>query len=303
MISFSVVICTRNRAAMLPSALQSALGQSFPASRYEILVVDNAPLDRTRPLVQAACSDLNIRLIDEPRVGVAAARNAGWRAATGEVVAYLDDDCLADRQWLERLETRFDAGPAAAVGGRVSLLWESPRPSWLTADLLQYVSLVDLGNEPRAIRATEWLSGGNLAIRREFLQSLGGFREDLGRRGKRLTAEEETDFLRRAMRSGLACVYDPCVLVFHHVQRHRLKREWFLRRSFWGGFSLGRAEKIRTARSLFAMGMPQIIDAVAGRRPLSVVCGAVKAMGYVVGATSLLVGRPSHRRGSPPFSL
>lgn len=236
----SVIICTWNRASFLKDALRSVLDQDLPRDRYEIIVVDNASTDDTASVIgNLNAAGAGIVSLRESRLGVAYARNAGWRAAGGEIVVFFDDDCLAPRDWLRQLTHAMDRAPASVgcVGGPVRAVWPRPRPTWLSDALLSYLGMQDLGGVARGIAPGEWLCSNNLAVRRTALESVGGFPEDLGRRGARLVDGAETETERRLMRAGLECRYDPVPWVEHRVEPERLRWRWFLRRAFWGGAS------------------------------------------------------------------
>jgi hypothetical protein len=108
----SVVVCSYNGAATLDQCLRS-LGQlDYPD--YEVIVVDDGSTDRTREILR---DHLQVRAIHQPNLGLSAARNAGLRAATGSVIAYIDSDCYADPDWLTHLVHRLATSSAAGVGG------------------------------------------------------------------------------------------------------------------------------------------------------------------------------------------
>src|SRR5512133_2849807 len=103
-IEVSIVIPTRGRPDLLVRCLGAVLDQDFDASAYEVVVADDGPDDATRAAVNqvARCSRVPIRYVIVPgrSHGPAAARNAGWRAATGRILAFTDDDCVPARSWL-----------------------------------------------------------------------------------------------------------------------------------------------------------------------------------------------------------
>jgi len=101
----SVVVCTHNRATLLGQALESLVGQTLNAARYEIIVVNNCSTDDTPGIVERFKGSRTIpllRSVDEPALGLGHARNRGWQVAQGEYVAFMDDDARADSHWLEQ---------------------------------------------------------------------------------------------------------------------------------------------------------------------------------------------------------
>ena len=99
----SVIVCAHNEAGYLAACLHSLLAQSRPPD--EIIVVNNASTDATGDV---AARVPGVRVIDEPRRGLVVARDTGRRAATGDILVYVDADCRAPLQWLERIERRFE---------------------------------------------------------------------------------------------------------------------------------------------------------------------------------------------------
>jgi len=117
--SISVVVITRNRAEWLKEALDSLTRQSRKPD--EVVVVDNASEDHTGDVIRAFADKLDIKYVYEPVRGIPRARNAGVRNAVGDIIAFIDDDCVADRDWLKYIEIPFVKDPnVGVVGGEVS---------------------------------------------------------------------------------------------------------------------------------------------------------------------------------------
>jgi len=117
-LSVSVIIVTRNRAELLRRALGSLVEQERQAD--QVVVVDNASSDDTPSVVRSFADKLNLTLVREKTVGISHARNAALRCCRGDIVASLDDDCVADRRWLAELEIPFLKDPRiGAVGGSI----------------------------------------------------------------------------------------------------------------------------------------------------------------------------------------
>lgn len=238
MVRITAAICTFNRYALLERAVESLWRQSLPAEEFRILVVDNSP-------DQAAARAFGERYAGRPALdywvepvpGIANARNVAVRRAEGEFVAFLDDDMQAPPNWLAEILAVFARQPpeTAAVGGKVLPLWEVPRPPWLADSLLAFLSMVDYGETERETGSEEWLSGGNLTLRRGAVEAIGGFRRDLGRSGAglNLMSNEEVDLLTRLRAAGHRIVYAPSVTGEHFVPAERLTRAWFRRRVAW----------------------------------------------------------------------
>lgn len=260
----SAIVCTHGRPALVSLAVASLVGQTLSQADYEIVVVDNNPLIAQGPwIAQDSCAARgagvpqalaafaevpNLRYLHEPTLGLAPARNAGWRAARGEFVAYLDDDAIAAPGWLTAILEVFDARhpQPGAVGGPVVPRWAAAPPAWLAPELWPNLSLVDWSDRPCDLGADRWLPGCNMALPRARLAEIGGFPVALGRRGGRLFGMEDTFVQARLRQAGLAIAFDPAVRVTHLVPADRLRPAWFHRRAFWNGVSLARARLIES---------------------------------------------------------
>jgi GT2 family glycosyltransferase len=237
--ALSIVICTRNRAALLRDCLASLGRQSVPARDFEVIVVDNGSTDATPDRVREFESSLSIRRMDEPRLGLSYARNTGWRAAQADYVAFLDDDAEACDEWASAAIAAIKTlSPAPdAMAGSISLKWETPRPSWLSDALLGPLGHLWWGDQPLLMKPDQKMVGANCCFRRAVLQDLGGFSEDLGRKGSLLLSGEETELQDRLVSLEKRIWYCPGMAVRHFVPRARMAPAWFYKRYFWGGVS------------------------------------------------------------------
>ncbi|TDI99034.1 MAG: glycosyltransferase, partial [Deltaproteobacteria bacterium] len=143
----SVVVCTYRNPGLLEKTLASLLNQTLDSARYEVIVVDNNSNDSTPDVVARFPS---VRYVFEPEQGLSAARNAGIRAASSDIIAFIDDDAEADPGWLQALLEVYDSVPnALAVGGKADPIWDAPPPSWLDENYHRPLSLIDWGSEIR----------------------------------------------------------------------------------------------------------------------------------------------------------
>lgn len=118
-LSISVAIITFNRAEWLKDALMSLTRQTRIPD--EVIVVDNGSKDRTKDVVLSFRDRLNIKYVYEPIRGIPHARNAAIKNATGDIIASIDDDCIADENWLKQIEIPFIKDPnIGVVGGNVT---------------------------------------------------------------------------------------------------------------------------------------------------------------------------------------
>ena len=118
MTTFSVVICTYQRADLLKTALQSLCQQSLDCAEYEVIVIDNNSTDHTQAIAEAFVNRLpNFKYHLEPNQGLSHARNRGWREAQGTYVAYIDDECKVPGRWLEAAKRLVDERNPGVLGG------------------------------------------------------------------------------------------------------------------------------------------------------------------------------------------
>lgn len=200
----SVVVPTFRRPALLDGCLQSLLAQDFPPTAYEVIVVDDGCEEATRRLVESesararACG-VALRYLAAPvaRRGPAAARNLGWQAARGPLIAFTDDDCRPAAGWLEQGAAALADGAAGASGRVVVPL--PPRPSDYERDVA--------GLE-RSLFVT-----ANCFYRRSALQAAGGFDERFA-----IPWREDSDLYFRLLRRGERLVPAPDAVVVHPVR-------------------------------------------------------------------------------------
>ena len=238
MIPASVVICTHNRAQVVGAAVAHALEEARAADS-EVLVVDNASTDATPEVLARAGTDAALRVVQEPELGLSAARNRGLAEARGAVVAYLDDDALPRPGWLAALLAPYADARVACVGGRIVLRFPGPPPAWLAPSLHGSFSEFDLGASPRRLRYREddYPYGANISFRAETARAAGGFSTLVGPLGRHQLVFDETDLCFRLDQAGWEIRYAPDAVVDHLVLPERLTPEWLLQRHRTGGES------------------------------------------------------------------
>ena len=235
----SITIQTHDRAEELKRTLETLLlVDTAGAARHEIMVVDNNSSDHTIAIVTQMAHRFKgaLRYVKETKQGLSHARNRAIAESRFDVVGFLDDDVDVDREWLRAMTAAFSQNSYAAVGGRAFLVYPNARPRWLGERSEGLLTKVERGADARVAEPDE-LYGLNLCFRKEWLRRIGGFRTDLGRVGKCLLSSEETDVLQRISRAGGRLLYEPSAVVGHRVPAGRLRRRWFLSRSYWGKVS------------------------------------------------------------------
>jgi hypothetical protein len=214
----SVIICTRNRAEVLPATLNAVFALAPPAGyEYEVVVVDNGSTDKTRLVVTnfiaalPKCHYKRLRYGYDPHAGLSNARNTALRIAQGDVLVFIDDDIWPTASWLNEIAHEFAAHPEVSLlGGRVLLAQEHLQPVGIvTGEERQILTTPD---------SAALVLGSNLAFRRSLVAEIGGFDPRLGA-GSAFAAGEDVDFVYRALKAGHQLLYAPNVTVYHNHDR------------------------------------------------------------------------------------
>ena len=202
----------------------------------EILVV----LDPDEELINFYKSKLpkTTKLVISEKKGLSNARNAGIRAAKGEIVAFIDDDAVAESDWLENLVKNYDDPSVVGVGGLITPKWKGKRPKWFSAELNWVVGCSYLGL-PKKKAFVRNVIGCNMSFRRTVFDKIGYFKSDVGRFGKNLLGSEEPELSTRILGKipNSKIIYDPEAVVHHNVPKSRQKISYLWRRSFYEGLN------------------------------------------------------------------
>ncbi|MDW6021999.1 glycosyltransferase [Mesorhizobium sp. BAC0120] len=233
----SIAICTKDRAERLARLLKSldAVHKNSAFPSVEIVVVDNASTSSATR--EAVASFDGFRYVFEPKAGLDFARNAALHAATGALIAYLDDDVVVDRNWLQGLAKACRDNPGA--GGFTGLvlpfrldteaqIYFEQRGGFGRGFCCNEFRNTRFDNPLHPVGAGVLGAGCNMAFERELLIRLGGFDEALDT-GAPLPGGGDLDIFYRVLRSGRAMVYEPQFAVYHE-HRETIAQ---LRRQYW----------------------------------------------------------------------
>jgi GT2 family glycosyltransferase len=216
----SVVICTYNGSRTLAETLRATSALDYPD--YEVIVVDDGSTDGSGAIAaEHAC-----KVVRTENRGLSSARNTGVAAATGTIVAFLDDDAYPDPHWLRYLAVSFtDTGYVAVGGPNIPPGGDTP-----TAQAVAHAP----GGPIHVLTSdtdAEHLPGCNLAIRRAQLEEIGGFDPEF------TTAGDDVDICWRLDERGWKLGFNPAAVVFHH-RRNSIRAYWRQQRGY------GRAEAL-----------------------------------------------------------
>ncbi|MHB1343935.1 MAG: mycofactocin biosynthesis glycosyltransferase MftF [Thermoleophilia bacterium] len=214
--SISVIVPTKDRAAELEDCLVALFAVDYPRERLEVVVVDDGSRDDTAEVARRhPCT----YLANDRNRGQSYSRNVGARAASGEILAFIDSDCVASPEWLRELVPFFSWPALAAVGGLVTGYYDESRLDRYE----QVASSLNMGDRLILMaddRSMSYVPTCNLLVRREAYLELGGLREEL-------RVGEDVDFCWRLRAAGWRLVYSPTGAVGH---KHRNRLSQMLRR-------------------------------------------------------------------------
>ncbi len=211
----TVVVPTHGRPSQLRTCLEALGRLDYPPDRLEVVVVDDGS---PQPVTEAVSppTSIDVRIERQPQGGPGAARNRGVALAKGDVIAFLDDDCVPDPSWLTRLVKTVESGEKLVAGGRTVNALDSNAYSEASQMIVSYLYEM----HARTASSSAFFTTNNLALRRDDFLAVGGFDERF-----RHAAGEDRDLCVRLARAGTELRYAPDALVRH---AHALTF-----RSFW----------------------------------------------------------------------
>lgn len=302
MTEISVVICAyaEDRWDDTLAAVESVRRQSLPPAET-ILVVDHNPALYAR--LKVALPDITV---EENREGpgLSGGKNTGVALAQGEIVAFLDDDAIADPGWLMFFADSYTDPAVVGVGGLTLPSWDTERPSWFPEEFDWVVGCAYMGM-PKSRAPVRNLHGGNASFRREVFDAVGGFSNGIGRSAaNRPHGCEETEFCIRLSQHSPSSVllFDNRAMIRHRVSAARCRFSYFRSRCYAEGrskalvtASVGATDGLSSERSYTARTLPLGVvrggaDALRGQpaglgRSAAIVAGLTATLtGFVAGA-------------------
>jgi glycosyltransferase involved in cell wall biosynthesis len=247
-VDISVIICTYNREKYLPEAMQSLIEQDFDKTRFETIVVNNNSKDNTEKVCLdfiAAHPECRMYYYNETEQGSSPARNKGARHAKGRLLIFMDDDAVAEKDFLKNTwKFHADHPYVQGFGGRIIARYIPAEPKWMS----HYVSAL-VGNFDYAPAVVEFSPNkypleSNMAVTKKAFDEIGGFNTALpGVKGTLRITGEGKDFYFRLKEKGHRVFYVPDMVVHHVVEVSRLTKEYLYRVAS----GIGRGERHRIA--------------------------------------------------------
>ncbi|MBR5971309.1 MAG: glycosyltransferase family 2 protein [Paludibacteraceae bacterium] len=243
----SVIICTYNRDKYIYNLLKSVAENTLSTDKYEIVLVNNNSTDKTESeceRFQADYPSVQFNYHVETSQGLSYARNRGIKESHGDVLVYVDDDALINKEYLQTYVDFFESNlDIHAAGGPILPLYETEEPQWMTKYTRQLLTgKLYLGEKKREFPKNSFPGGGNAAYRKEVFDKVGLFNVDLGRKGDSLIGAEEKDIFDKMTTLGLRFFYLPTSILYHIIPEKKLQKEYFDKLTY----SIGKSERIRT---------------------------------------------------------
>lgn len=310
--SITVLVCayTENRWDELILSIQSIRDQVFKPTQI-ILVIDH-----NEKLYQRARQQFPDILVIEntQEQGLSGARNSGIPLATGDVLAFIDEDATAAADWLSTLVPAYQNPDVMGSGGLIVAAWADKKPDWFPEEFNWVVGCTYKG-VPEKTSSIRNLIGCNMSFRREAFERVGGFRANMGRIGTVPLGCEETEFcirLKQHWPKG-SFIYEPQAKVNHRVPPSRARFSYFRERCYAEGLSkalvsqfVGTNDGLSSERTYTLKTLPRgvlrgLADFLRGdwaglARAAAIVIGLlITTIGYLIGLATQ--PRISHNKG------
>ncbi len=236
----SVVIPTANRHDKILRAIEKIYENTILP--HEVIVVDQSQDDATANVLARSIEQGKVKYIKDEGTGISRSKNIGWQYASGEIVAFTDDDAWVESTWLENiassfLDRQFKIG---VLGGKIIPVYEEKNLNWTCPERWSYLlPASDLGDVFGAYEGDSTPPGVNFSIHRSLLEKFSGFDERLGvNNGRSIQIfGEDNDLSCRIKKAGYELVYNPSCIVYHPVPLSRQSQDFLNKRLIQEGMT------------------------------------------------------------------
>ena len=245
----SVIICTYNRDKYIYNVLKSLAENTLSKEQYEIVLIDNNCTDNTQNECKRFVQDfpdIVFRYIEEHNQGLSYARNRGIKESQGDIIVYVDDDAVVNKEYLQTYSDFFNQyTDIDAAGGAIIPRYETVEPDWMSHYTKVLITCYKYhGDKIREFPKNDFPSGGNAAYRASVFEKVGLFNVELGRKGDSLVGAEEKDIFDKMTTLGMRFFYLPNAILYHLIPEKKLTKEYFDRLTY----SIGKSERMRTLK-------------------------------------------------------
>lgn len=216
----TIIVPTYNRSHFIEKSFSALVNQNYPKDRLEIIAIDDGSIDRTPEILRRFQSEYPyFRYFTQPNRGPATARNLGLRHARGEIILFIDDDCIADENWALELARAYQSAEVAGIAGRI--VYVPP------ADNLANRIAAHANGNGQAVGPdgeVAFFVTANASFKRGVLEQMGGFDETFPH-----AVHEDVDLSRRVKQAGWKLQYCDRAVV-HHYHHYTIKgnlKKWY----------------------------------------------------------------------------
>ncbi len=243
----SIIICSYNRASYIEAAFDSLYNQSSGLESFETIIVDNNSTDNTSDVFKnwrASHTNGSFTYLTETKQGASFARNTGAAQAKGQWLCFMDDDAIANKDYVENIIKHIETKPdAIGFGGRIIPKYIPSEPKWMSYYVSSLVGNFDYAPTACAFENGKYPIESNMIVKKAVYDSIGGFNTNLpGVVGTLRIGGEGKELFYKILTLGHTIYYDPSICVQHVVEVKKLTPEYMYRVAS----GIGRGEKTRT---------------------------------------------------------
>lgn len=246
-LAISIVICTYNRDEYIQEAMESLYNQTLAKEAFEVIIVNNNSSDNTEQVCTnfiATHLDAQFYFFNEQQQGASFARNTGAKLSKSPLLCFMDDDAVAEKNYLQRIIHFFESNPnTGGLGGKIIPRYLPSEPKWMSYFVSSLVGNFDYAQTVTEFSPNKYPLESNMIIKKEDFIAVNGFNTALpGVIGNFRIGGEGKEFFLKLKAIGKSIYYDPSIIVEHVVETKKLTSEYLYRVAS----GIGRGERVRT---------------------------------------------------------